>query len=226
MNHSMAQLVRTSLLIVAALFPIVNSPENIPIFLTLTTGLSAGSRSVLARKIAVYGFVLLLVSVLIGTHILAFFGISLPVVQVGGGLVVMAAGWKLLNRADDDERTPESPPKPVRASYLSRRAFYPLTMPLTVGPGSISVAIAVGANRPPGSEAGWTLPVAALLECAVLALTIYLLYRFAEPVGRVLGETAMNIIIRLSSFILLCIGVQIVWNGVSALLITILIHRR
>ena len=139
MNHSMAQLVQTFLLIVAALFPIVNSPENIPIFLTLTTGLSAGSRSVLARKIAVYGFVLLLVSVRIGTHILAFFGISLPVVQVGGGLVVMAAGWKLLNRADDDERTPESPPKPVRASYLSRRAFYPLTMPRTVGPGSISV---------------------------------------------------------------------------------------
>ena len=225
MNHSIAQLVQTSLLIVAALFPIVNSPENIPIFLTLTAGLSAGSRSVLARKIAVYGFVLLLVSVLIGTHILAFFGISLPVVQVGGGLVVMAAGWKLLNRADDDQRTPESPAKPVRASYLSRRAFYPLTMPLTVGPGSISVAIAVGANRPPGSEASWTLPVAALLGCAVLALTIYLIYRCAEPVGRVLGETAMNIIIRLSSFILVCIGVQIVWNGVSALLITILIHR-
>jgi len=139
MHSPIAGLARVSLLIVGALFPIVNSPENLPVFLTLTTGLSTGSRAVLARKIAVYGFVLLLVSVLIGTHILAFFGISLPVVQVGGGPVVMAAGWKLLNRADDDERTPESPPKPVRASYLSRRAFYPLTMPRTVGPGSISV---------------------------------------------------------------------------------------
>jgi multiple antibiotic resistance protein len=74
-------------------------------------------------------------------------------------------------------------------------------MPLTVGPGSISVAIAVGANRPPGSETRWSLPVAALLGCAIIALTIYLLYRFAEPVGRILGETAMNIIIRLSAFI-------------------------
>jgi len=224
MHDGFAELVRTTLLILGALFPIVNSPENLPIFLSLTTGLSPGSRAILARKIAVNGFVLLVVSVLIGTHILAFFGISLPVVEVGGGLVVVAAGWKLLNRADDDDRAPESPAKLPRASYpssyLTRRAFYPLTMPLTVGPGSISVAIAVGANRPSGSEADWTLPVAALLGCALLALVVYLMYRFAEPIGRLLGETAMSVVVRLSSFILLCIGVQIVWNGASALLRT------
>ena len=221
MHHAIAESVQTSLLIVGALFPIVNSPENLPVFLTMTTGLSTESRAILARQIAVYGFALLLVSVLIGTHILTFFGISLPVVQVGGGLVVVAAGWQLLNRPDDDDGTDATPAKPPKASYLSSRAFYPLTMPLTVGPGSISVAIAVGANRPPGSEARWTLLVAALLGCAVLAFTIYLVYRFAEPIGRVLGETTMNIVIRLSSFILLCIGVQILWNGASALLRTI-----
>jgi multiple antibiotic resistance protein len=99
-----------------------------------------------------------------------------------------------------------------------------LTLPLTVGPGSISVAIAVGASRPPGNVARWTLLVAALLGCGFLAVTIYLTYRFAEPIGRILGDTAMNIIIRLSSFILLCIGVQIVWNGASALLRTVLVH--
>jgi multiple antibiotic resistance protein len=97
-----------------------------------------------------------------------------------------------------------------------------LTMPLTVGPGSISIAIAVGANRAPGTKAAWILPVAALLGSLILALTIYLVYRFAEAIGRMLGETAMNILIRLSSFILVCIGVQIVWNGASALLRTIL----
>src|SRR5258705_12076789 len=126
----------------------------------------------------------------------------MPVVQVGGGLVVPAAGWKLLTRPDDDDNAPEPALKTPKASYLSRRAFCPLTMPLTVGPGSISVAIAVGANRPPGSGAHWYLPVAAISGCVVLALTIYLLYRFAEPIGRILGETAMDIIIRLSSFIL------------------------
>src|SRR6202007_483746 len=102
MHELIAELTRTTLLIIGALFPIVNPPANIPIFLTLTSGLGSEDRSVLARKIAVNGFTLLVVSVLIGTHVLAFFGISLPVVQVGGGLVVVAAGWKLLGRPDDE----------------------------------------------------------------------------------------------------------------------------
>jgi multiple antibiotic resistance protein len=221
MRDAIAEFVRTMLVIVGALFPIVNPPENIPIFLALTAGLSSADRCVFARKIAIYGFTLLIVSVLIGTHILAFFGISLPIVQVGGGLLVAVAGWKLLNRADEEEKVSNAPAKPLKASYLSRRAFYPLTLPLTVGPGSISVAIAVGASRPPGSEIHWALPVAALIGCAVIAATIYLSYRFAEPIDRALGDTAMSIFIRLSSFILLCIGVQIVWNGLSKLLATL-----
>ena len=229
MHTAFSELIRTALLIIGALFPIVDSPDNIPIFLTLTNGLSTESRAVLARKIAINSFAILIVSVLIGTHILAFFGISLPVVQVGGGLVVTAVGWKLLNRPDDDATGPESPVKPLKPSYLSaylaRRAFYPLTMPLTVGPGSISVAIAVGASQALGGEPRWILPIAALLGCAFIAASIHLMYRFAEQIGRILGETAMNVIFRLSSFILVCIGVQIVWNGMSALLQTILARR-
>jgi multiple antibiotic resistance protein len=214
-----SELTRTTLLIVGALFPIVNPPENIPIFLALTSGLRSEDRTVLARKVAINGFTLLIASVLIGTHVLAFFGISLPVVQVGGGLVVVAAGWKLLNRPDDDAPAPAL--KTPNKAYLSSRAFFPLTLPITVGPGSISVAIAVGADRPAGSGTLWALPAAALLGCAAIGVSIYLTYRFAEPIGRLLGETAMSIFIRLSSFILLCIGVQIVWNGASKLLSTI-----
>jgi hypothetical protein len=75
------------------------------------------------------------------------------------------------------------------------------------------------------SRRGWTLPVAALVGCAVLAVSIYLMYRFAEPIGRILGKTAMNIIVRMSSLILLCIGVQIAWNGARTLLETILVTR-
>jgi len=229
MHTAISELVRAALLIIGALFPIVDSPDNIPIFLTLTKGLSTESRAVLARKIAVNSFGILIVSVLIGTHILAFFGISLPVVQVGGGLIVTAVGWKLLNRPDDDTKAQESSSKPLKDAYLSaylaRRAFYPLTMPLTVGPGSISVAIAVGASQALGGEARWILPVAAFLGCVVIAGSIYLMYRFAEPIGRIVGETAMNVIFRLSAFILVCIGVQIVWNGTSALLQTILVRR-
>jgi multiple antibiotic resistance protein len=102
-----AELVRTTLVIIGALFPIVNPPENIPIFLALTAGLSSESRCVFARKIAIYGFTLLVVSVLIGTHILAFFGISLPIVQVGGGSLILvhsALHW----RADRLERSEQT----------------------------------------------------------------------------------------------------------------------
>ena len=226
MQDTIKELVRICLLIVGALFPIVNPVDNIPIFLSLTAGLSSSSRIVLSRKIAFYSFMLLIGSVLIGTHVLAFFGISLPVVQVGGGFVLMAAGWMLLNRKDDEGIAHETSAKQVGASYLSKRAFYPLTLPLTVGPGSMSVAIAVGANRPPGEEGRWYLLVAAIVGCAVLAFVIFLTYRFAEIIGRAVGETSMSIIVRLSSFILLCIGVQIAWNGFSTLFRALLLHSR
>ena len=209
---------------VGALFPIVNPLGNTPIFLSLTHGFSSEMRTVLTRKISINGFFLLVGSLLIGTHILAFFGISLPVVQVGGGLVVISTGWALLNQRDERSED-KSPRKAVTAGDISEQAFYPLTLPLTVGPGSISVAITVGANRPPGSETSWYLPAAAILGAAAIALTIYLSYRFAEGIARALGQTAMNVLIRLSSFILLCIGVQIAWNGVSALLRSVLMNR-
>lgn len=217
METGLAEFVKSALLVIGALFPIVNPLGSAPIFLSLTRGFTFGSHAVLARKIAMNGFVLLAVSILIGTHILAFFGISLPVVQVGGGLIVISTGWRLLNRQDDADDRRETRPGGNPAE-LSRRAFYPLTMPLTVGPGSISVAITVGANRPPGIERQWPYLAAALVGAAIVATTIYFSYRFAESLARVLGDTAMNVILRLSSFILLCIGVQIFWNGVSALM--------
>jgi multiple antibiotic resistance protein len=217
MEPSLAQFVRNTLLVIGALFPIVNPLGGAPIFLAMTRGFTHESHAVLARKIAVNGFLLLVVSILVGTNILDFFGISLPVVQIGGGMVVISSSWALLNRGDDPEGRQDAIIS-ASPSDISRRAFYPLTMPLTVGPGSISVAITVGANRPAGSEPHWTYLAAAVLGATIVAITIYFSYRFAESLARVLGETSMNVIIRLTSFILLCIGVQIGWNGVSALL--------
>ena len=221
MPHALSDLTKYTFLLVGALFPIVNPIGNTPIFLSLTQGLSSQARHALARMIAINGLVLILVSVFIGTHILAFFGISLPVVQVGGGLLVISPGWALLRRPDDGE-TEGKGSRQCNESNYSRQAFYPLTLPLTVGPGSISVAIAVGANRPEGSESRWPLIAGMLLGCILIAVSIYLSYRFAEGLARTLGESSMNVIIRLSSFILVCIGVQILWNGLSTLLRTVI----
>jgi multiple antibiotic resistance protein len=127
------------------------------------------------------------------------------------GLVLIATAWSLLNEKDELDGQQDSKPS-VSAADLSRRAFYPLTLPLTVGPGTISVAVTLGANRPPGKGPYRAYLAAAILGAALVAVAIYLSYRFAQSLARVLGETAMNVIIRLSSFILLCIGVQIAWN--------------
>jgi len=217
MTDTFSDLFKYVLLVVGALFPIVNPIGNTPIFLSLTRGLSEHGRTALARIIAMNGFVLILTSIFIGTHILAFFGISLPVVQVAGGLIVISTGWSLL-RQSGDEGPGQTTPDECKESEYTRQAFYPLTLPLTVGPGSISVAIAVGANRPEGAEWRWPLIIGMLVGSALVSLSIYLSYRFAERIGRTLGDSAMNVIIRLSSFILVCIGVQILWNGLSVLL--------
>jgi multiple antibiotic resistance protein len=220
MRDSLRDLIKYTFLVVGALFPIVNPIGDTPIFLSLTRGLSEGARTVLARMIALNGLTLILGSIFIGTHILAFFGISLPVVQVGGGLVVISTGWALLRQPSDDD-SGDSAKRECNDANYARQAFYPLTLPLTVGPGSISVAITVGANRPEGSEWRWPLIVGMLLGSALISASIYVSYRFAERIGRTVGDSGMNIINRMSAFILVCIGVQIVWNGLSALLRTL-----
>src|SRR5271169_5367381 len=145
MNLAM-ETVKTIVLIVSALFPIVDPLAGSPIFLSLTQEISTDQRWILSRAIAVNSFLLLVGSYLTGTHVLAFFGISLPVVQVGGGLVVISTGWTMLKRPDDDEEERDEIHRSVQPQDTFRRAFYPLTLPLTVGPGSISVAITLGAN--------------------------------------------------------------------------------
>jgi multiple antibiotic resistance protein len=135
-------------------------------------------------------------------------------------LIVISTGWALLRESGDDEDEQHGH-KGCNESDYTHQAFYPLTLPLTVGPGSISVAIAVGANRAEGSQWRWPLIAGMLIGSVLISASIYLSYRFAERLGRTLGESAMNIIIRLSSFILVCIGVQILWNGLSALLRTV-----
>src|SRR5580704_16181968 len=101
MPPPLAELVKYTLLIIGALFPIVNPIGSAPLFLTLTRGISRQGRAELSRMIALNGLVLILGSIFVGTYILEFFGISLPVVQVSGGLVLVAAGWTLLRKEDD-----------------------------------------------------------------------------------------------------------------------------
>jgi len=209
------------LLTFAGLFPIVNPIEAAPFFLALTPNLSDDERRVLARRVAINGFALLLGSMVLGPWLLVFFGIDLPVVRIAGGLVVTALGWKLLTEEQwsDHGEASVQPGGPRRVG-----SFYPLTMPLTVGPGSISVAITIGSRKP---ETVFAFPAIALhaigafAGVVAIALSIYIAYRFAGTLARWLGTTGLEVMVRLSAFILMCIGIQIVWNGYSALTVAV-----
>jgi multiple antibiotic resistance protein len=216
--------VKTIILIVSALFPIVNPIGGSPIFLALTREYTGNSRKILARRISMNSFILLVASFAIGTHVLAFFGISLPVVQVGGGLIVISTGWAILKQKDDeqdDQHDRHAVRRGVSKTDILSSAFYPLTLPLTVGPGSIATAITLGANEPHHLGGNLFAIFAAVVGSAIIAVSIYLCYGFADRIAAVLGATGMNVIMRLSSFLLVCIGVQILWNGASALLKTL-----
>jgi multiple antibiotic resistance protein len=215
-GHQMNVFADTVLLTYAALFPIVNPVGSAPIFLGLTHGHTDQERNGLAWRVAINSFFLLLGSLLLGSHVLEFFGISLPVVRIGGGLVVTAFGWQLLNSgvsADGGAAAASVTPKPLDT-------FYPFTMPLTVGPGSISTAIALGSQRPnlAGLPQLAILAAAAVTGLVAIAATIYLCYRFAEDTVARLGPGGTNVVVRLSAFILLCIGIQIIWTGWTGLM--------
>jgi multiple antibiotic resistance protein len=202
---------------IAALLPIVNPLGSAPLFLSMSADLPSESRRHLARAVAWNAFLLLAAAMLIGSHVLAFFGISLPIVRVGGGLLVTANGWRLLNA--DDARS-EARPAVTEAwqREVARRAFYPLTFPLTVGPGSVTIAITLGARVPGRGVSGLANLFVDLAAVAIVAVVVYLSYRFASRLIALLGENGTNVFTRLSSFILLCVGVSIVWSGVLGLL--------
>ncbi|MFZ0499993.1 MAG: MarC family protein [Steroidobacteraceae bacterium] len=201
---------------VAALLPIIDPFAGAPIYLAMTSGLTREERARTAKLVALNSFVLLLASILIGAYVLDFFGVSIPAVQVAGGIVVCAFAWSLLN----GPTTPEVSPSSARSApdSLTQRAFYPLTMPLTVGPGSISVAVTLGANPSPNLRALLTTTLAHVAGVLITVLAIYLCYRYADRLIRRLGKTGTNIMIRLTAFILLAIGTQIVWNGAHTML--------
>jgi multiple antibiotic resistance protein len=209
--------VKATIQVVAALFPIVNPLGSAAIFINMIGGLDGKLHDLLAQKIAVYSFFLLLGSLLCGVKVLEFFGIAIYAVQIGGGLVLTATGWSLLT-----QDTTAAKSGPGEDDDILAHAFYPYTLPVTVGPGSISVAITLGAHLPSEVHASSILfprvILVALIGIALICLIIYVCYRYARVVERRLGAAGTTVVMRLSSFILVCIGIQIVTTGVKAYL--------
>ncbi|BDA83452.1 UPF0056 inner membrane protein [Aureimonas sp. SA4125] len=209
--------VQAFLLAFSALFSIVNPIGTAFIFSQVTAERSHQERAALAGRIGLYAALVMLGALWGGTYIMNFFGVSLAALRIAGGLVVAAWAWELLSAPEArDERKQRQAGEAVGSADV---AFFPLTMPLTTGPGTISVAIALGANRPRGGEF-LAFFVGSSAAAVAIAVIVWLAYRWADGITDLLGETRVQIVTRLAAFLLLCVGVQIMLSGILGALAT------
>jgi multiple antibiotic resistance protein len=210
---------KSFLLVLATLLPILNPAATAPIFLGLTEGASASTRAVLARRIARNMVLLMVGAMLVGSYVLDLFGISLPIVRVAGGMIIAANAWRLLNTSAAASDSRQSLAEGFTPEMARTHAFYPLTFPISCGPGSIAAAITIGVTL---HETELALSLARFAGGAgallVIGAVMFLAFRYATALLRPLGETGTVVFLRLSAFILLCLGVQIVWDGLAELL--------
>jgi multiple antibiotic resistance protein len=218
MAYVLGELAKFFGLAFSALLPLVNPLGDALVFIGLVGTAPREVYRRLARKIAITTTIFLVVVELVGTAVLKFFGISLPVMQVSGGLVLAAMGWDLLNREEHKPKQAELEAD-GELEALEQKIFYPFTFPITAGPGCIVVMVTLSAHA---SVGGLILNAAAhggiVLAVVLLSISVYFCYAYAPAIAaRVSAQTAHGVV-RVIAFVLLCIGVQITWNGIQVML--------
>lgn len=206
-----------------ALFSIVNPISGALIFRGVTSELNHRGRTLMARKVAVNSFVVIMCALWAGSYILAFFGISLAALRVAGGIVVALSGWNLLNTPESHEARKQE--QMAGAGESEDQSLFPLTIPITTGPGTISVAVALGAGHPkhlPGL--GWFFLGMTGAAVAITAV-VWVSYTFADRLTAFMSATSVRTVTRLAAFLLLCIGIQILITGIEDVLAPLLAGR-
>ena len=218
----------------SALLPLINPLGSAFVFLGLVGIVPPSVYKSLARRIALNTLLFLAVIEIVGATILSFFGVSLPIVQVSGGIVIAAIAWNLLN--SDDSKTPARQLNDTLDANLDARnaerdvglrdkTFYPFTFPITAGPGTIVTMLTLTAHSPRGDLTPSVLAhLGIFLATAVLCAFVYLAYAYAPQIARAIPPSTAHGILRVIAFILLCIGVQIAWNGFVALYLLLPSH--
>ncbi|MFG6446654.1 MarC family protein [Roseateles sp. BYS180W] len=213
--ETLPQIAQSLLLVPLTLLPIINPVSAAPILLTSANGVDSVLKR-LARQVAINACFVIVVSMLVGTYVLDLFGISLPIVRIAGGLLVASAGWSMLTGQDQDavrsavrdHSTPD-----LSEAEIVKRSFFPLTFPLTTGPGCIAACIALGAQFPRSPMLYVAGAGIAILGAAITSLVLYLVLRNAGRLLTLLGEIGTLVMMRIMAFILVCVGIQILWTG-------------
>lgn len=208
------------LLAFPALFSIVNPIAGAFIFREATAEFARKDRHRLAGKVAFYSMLVLLTALWTGSYVLAFFGISLAALRIAGGIVLSLFAWNLLSAPEQREARKQEQAAPVARS--DDVAFFPLTLPFTTGPGTISVAIALSAGHPSNERSWIPFFIGVTLAALCVAITIWIAYRYADRLSALLGTNGSRTVTRLSAFLLFCIGVQILINGATDVLAPLL----
>lgn len=208
------------LLAFPALFSIVNPIAGAFIFREATAQVTRKDRHRLAGKVAFYSLLVLLTALWTGSYVLAFFGISLAALRIAGGIVLSLFAWNLLSAPEQREARKQEQAAPVALS--DDVAFFPLTLPFTTGPGTISVAIALSSGHPTRTDNWLPFFIGVTVAALCVAITIWIAYRFADRLSALLGTNGSRTVTRLSAFLLFCIGVQILITGASDALTPIL----
>ena len=211
----------------SALLPLVNPIGSALVFYGLIGAAPPEIYRRLARKIAINTVLFLVVIELIGAALLSFFGVSLPIMEVAGGLVLASMGWSLLNQhgADAHQQEKEDRAPASDIDKLFQQTFYPLTFPITAGPGCIVIMLTLSAH----ASTHRLIPdlfahLGVFIAIIVLCVLVYFAYAYAPLITRKISPQTANGIVRIIAFLLLCIGVQIAWNGVSSLVLTLMKH--
>jgi multiple antibiotic resistance protein len=210
------ELINGILLAFLAILPVVDPFSAPPIFLVITEGLSEQERRRQAFKASLYSFFILLISLVAGTFILRFFSITLPAVQIAGGLLIARTGFDMLTSQKHHHQTSTEEQESREKEDIS---FIPMAMPLLSGPGAMAVMINLATGVTHGSE--WLAISAA--AAAVCIITYFVLAQSVRLL-RVLGVNGMNAMTKLMGFLLLSMAVQFIINGISSALTTLVIH--
>lgn len=213
---SLASILQALFLVPLTLLPIINPVGVAPIVID-AAGNDDRVLKRLSRQVAINGWVVIVASMLVGTYVLDLFGISLPVVRVAGGLLVAFSAWTMLTRHEEADEVQtaiaEDASADLSEAEIVRRSFFPITFPLTTGPGCIAAAIALGAQFPRQPLPYVMGAGIAAIGAAITAAVVYLIFRNGGRLLMRLGEVGTTVMMRLMAFVLLCIGIQILWTG-------------
>jgi multiple antibiotic resistance protein len=209
------------LLAFPSLFSIINPIGGALIFYGFTKDFSSSDRVKVAARVGFYSLLIMFGALWAGTYVLSFFGVSIDALRIAGGTVIALSGFQLLTTSNShpDQKSHEREPVPDSGDDPMQLAFFPLTLPFTTGPGTIAVAITIGAERPLSGVGLVAFFLGASVGALANAAIVWIAYRFADRLTGLIGPTARQVIVRLTAFLLMCIGVQILVIAIGDLVV-------